>query len=302
MCPLSDIGLECAGFLKGFGFDTTIMVRSIVLRGFDRQMATLVADSLVEKGVKMMFHTLPTSIVKDEATGKLTVTWKADDGTKGSEEYDTVLFAIGRTALTDDLKLDNAGVKVVEGNKKVPVNEKEETNVDNIYAVGDVIDGRPELTPVAIHAGRLLARRMFGGATQIMDYADVATTVFTPMEYGCVGMSEEQAIKQFGEDNIEVFHAYYKPTEFFVPQKSVRQCYLKTVALREGDQKILGMHYVGPVAGEVIQGFAAALKAGLTNKILLNTVGIHPTTAEEFTRLSITKRSGLDPHPPDCCS
>lgn len=256
----SDIGLECAGFLKGFGFDTTIMVRSIVLRGFDQQMATIVANSLVEKGIKMMPQTLPTSIVKDEATGKLTVTWKAEDGSKGSDEYDTVLFAVGRTALTDDLKLDNAGVQVVKENSKIPVNEREETNVENIHAVGDVIDGRPELTPVAIHAGRLLARRLFAGGSQIMDYTDVATTVFTPMEYGCVGMSEEMAVKQFGEDNVEVFHAYYKPTEFFVPQKSVRSCYLKTVALREGDQKVLGMHYVGPVAGEVIQGFAAALK------------------------------------------
>lgn len=278
------------------------MVRSIVLRGFDQQMAGIVTNSLVEKGVKVMFHTLPTSVEKDAATGKLTVQWKAEDGTKGTEEYDTVLFAIGRTALTDDLQLANAGVQVVQENSKVPVNEREETNVDNIYAVGDVIDGRPELTPVAIHAGRLLARRLFAGETQIMDYADVATTVFTPMEYGCVGMSEEQAAKQFGEENLEVFHAYYKPTEFFVPQKSVRSCYLKTVAMREGDQKVLGMHYVGPVAGEVIQGFAAALKAGLTNKILLNTVGIHPTTAEEFTRLSITKRSGLDPTPATCCS
>lgn len=87
-----------------------------------------------------------------------------------------------------------------------------------------------------------------------MDYADVATTVFSPLEYGCVGLSEEAAIAKFGEKNIEVYHAYYKPTEFFIPQKSVRYCYLKTVALASGDQRVLGMHYCGPVAGEVIQG------------------------------------------------
>lgn len=187
---------------------------------------------------------------------------------------------------------------------------------------------------MAIHAGRLIARRLFAGATQKMDYDDVATTVFSPLEYGCVGLSEEAAIRKYGEDNVEVYHAYYKPTEFFIPQKSVRYCYLKAIALREGDQKVVGLHYVGPVAGEVIQGFAAALKydklkdppyfflellqipifltiflsffeyyrANLTIQILLNTVGIHPTTAEEFTRLSITKRSGLDPTPATCCS
>jgi thioredoxin reductase (NADPH) len=117
-----------------------------------------------------------------------------------------------------------------------------------------------------------------------------------------VGLSEENAVKKYGEDNIEVYHAYYKPTEFFVPQRSVRYCYLKAVALREGDQKILGMHFLGPVAGEIIQGFAAALKSGITMKILKNTVGIHPTVSEEFTRLLITKRSGLDPTPATCCS
>lgn len=113
---------------------------------------------------------------------------------------------------------------------------------------------------VAIHAGRLLARRLYSDSTQKMDYSDVATTVFTPTEYGCVGLSEEAAIARFGEDNVEVYHAYYKPTEFFVPQKSVRFCYLKAIAFRSGDQKVLGLHYVGPVAGEVIQGFAAAVK------------------------------------------
>lgn len=93
-----------------------------------------------------------------------------------------------------------------------------------------------------------------------MNYDNVATTVFTPLEYGCVGLSEEEAIDRHGEDNVEVYHGYYKPTEFFVPQKSVRHCYLKAIAFASGDQKVLGLHYLGPSAGEVIQGFAAALK------------------------------------------
>jgi len=219
-----------------------------------------------------------------------------------SDVFDTVLFAVGRKALTDDLKLENSGVVVHPDSAKIDVDAYERSNVPHIYAVGDVIQDRPELTPVAILAGRLLARRLFGNGTELMDYDDVATTVFSPLEYGCVGLSEETAIKRHGEDNIEIYHAYYKPTEFFIPQKSVRHCYLKAVALREGDQRVLGLHYVGPVAGEVIQGFAAALKSGLTFKTLQNTVGIHPTTAEEFTRLNISKRSGLDPTPATCCS
>lgn len=93
-----------------------------------------------------------------------------------------------------------------------------------------------------------------------MDYTNVATTVFSPLEYGCVGLSEEDAIKTYGEDNIEIYHAFYKPTEFFIPQKNMSHCYVKVVALRANDQRILGMHFIGPHAGEVIQGFAAAIK------------------------------------------
>lgn len=119
---------------------------------------------------------------------------------------------------------------------------------------------RPELTPVAIHAGRLLARRLFGGSKIEMDYTNVATTVFSPLEYGSVGLSEEAAVEKYGDDNIEIYHAYYKPTEFFIPQKSIAHCYLKVIAQRTGEQKVLGMHFIGPQAGEVIQGFAAAVK------------------------------------------
>lgn len=256
---LLDIGLECAGFLHGFGYDTTVLVRSIVLRGFDQQMADMVTNASIEKGIKFHFKCQPKTIEKTD-DGRLKVQYAFDDGRVESDTFDTVLFAVGRKALTEDLKLDNAGISIDKESSKIIVNDYEQTSVPNIYAVGDVIKGRPELTPVAILAGRLLARRLFTAATDIMDYDDVATTVFSPLEYGCVGLSEEKAIERYGEDKVEIYHAYYKPTEFFVPQKSVRYCYLKAVALRDGDQKVLGLHYVGPVAGEVIQGFAAALK------------------------------------------
>jgi len=295
------IGLECAGFLKGLGYEASVMVRSIVLRGFDQQMADMVANSMVEKGVNFIFKAIPTSVEK-QADGKLLVNYRSDDGTTGTELCDTILFAIGRRANTHQLKLENAGVSVVKGSDKLEVSETHQTNVENIYAVGDVLYRKPELTPVAINAGRIIARNLFNNSTEIMDYSDVATTVFSPLEYGSVGLSEEDAAKRYGEDNIEVYHAYYKPTEFFVPQKSVRYCYLKAVAQREGDQKVVGLHFIGPAAGEVIQGFAVALKCGLTIKVLRETVGIHPTVAEEFTRLNITKRSGLDPTPATCCS
>ncbi|XP_044755772.1 thioredoxin reductase 2, mitochondrial isoform X2 [Coccinella septempunctata] len=294
------IGLECAGFLKGLGYDATVMVRSVPLRGFDQQMAATVAAAMQDKGVNFLNRCNITSVEK-QADGKLLVKWINDKKEEFSDTYDTVLFAMGRRALTRDLHLEKLGIPIHgEGDKIDAVNEQ--TNVPHIFAVGDVLLGKPELTPVAIHAGRLLARRLFGGGQQQMDYDNVATTVFTPMEYGAVGLSEEKAIETYGEDNIEIYHAFYKPTEFFIPQKNIAHCYIKVVAKREAPQKVLGMHFVGPQAGEVIQGFAAAIKCNLTMETLMNTVGIHPTVAEEFTRINITKRSGKDPNPASCCS
>ncbi|XP_052872284.1 thioredoxin reductase 1, mitochondrial-like [Anopheles cruzii] len=296
------IGLECAGFLRGLGQNVTVMVRSILLRGFDRQMATLVGESMVERGIRFL-HRTRTLAVEKQSDGRLKVRYQTcGDDADEEDLFDTVLFAIGRQPETASLRLDLAGVLTVNGSGKIDVNDAHQTNVENIYAVGDVLYRKPELTPVAIHAGRFVARRMFGNSDETMDYRNVPTTVFTPLEYGCVGMGEEQAEECHGKDNIEVYHAYYKPTEFFVPQRSVRHCYLKTVALRGGDQHVLGLHFLGPGAGEVMQGFAVALKCGLTMKVLRDTVGIHPTVAEEFTRLTITKSSGLDPTPASCCS
>lgn len=240
--------------------------------------------------------------MEKQADGRLLVKYAFNDKPDQvlEEVCDTVLFAIGRYALVEDMKLEAAGVEIK--GEKIDVDSNSQTNVKNVYAVGDVLYKKPELTPVAINAGRIIARHLFQQSDEIMDYDDVATTVFTPLEYGCVGLSEEVANERYGADNLEIYHGYYKPTEFFVPQKSVRHCYLKAIALLEGDQRIVGMHFIGPVAGEIIQGFAAALKCGITMKILKNTVGIHPTVAEEFTRLMITKRSGLDPTPATCCS
>lgn len=251
------IGLECAGFLNGLGYEATVMVRSVVLRDFDQQMAQIIEESMKNKGIQFLHKCLPKSVNR-LPDGKLEIEWTNDKGESFKDcTYDTILFAVGRKALLPELDICNTNVNVTDGKIDAVC---EQTNVPHIFAVGDVLYRKPELTPVAIHAGKLLARRLFNGAKQQMDYDNVATTIFTPMEYGCVGLSEEQAIKRHGADNVEVYHAYYKPTEFFIPQKPVVHCYLKVVALLEGDQKIIGMHFIGPQAGEVIQGYAAAIK------------------------------------------
>lgn len=141
----SYIALECAGFLNAFGYDTSVMVRSIFLRGFDQQMAEMVAAAAAEKGVKFIQKSVPSAVEKTE-DGRYLVRYANSEGVQGSDVFDTVLFAIGRKACTDDLDLKAAGVNLAPGSHKIAVDDQERTNVDNIYAVGDVLEGRPELT------------------------------------------------------------------------------------------------------------------------------------------------------------
>ncbi|XP_062873482.1 thioredoxin reductase 2, tandem duplicate 2 [Trichomycterus rosablanca] len=290
----SYVGLECAGFLTGIGLDATLMVRSIALRGFDQQMAGLVTDHMTSYGTRFCWNGVPKKVEK-LPSGLLRVTWTdTQSGQEHQDQFNSVLWAVGRAPETGTLNLQQVGVQLNENSGKIIVSGDERTSVPNIYAIGDIAQGRPELTPTAIQAGKLLARRLTGRSNQLMNYDNVPTTVFTPLEYGCVGLSEEEAERRYGADNIEVYHAFYKPLEFTVAQRDASQCYIKVVCEREGNQRVLGLHYTGPNAGEVVQGFALGFQCGFTYAQLADTVGIHPTCAEELTKIGITKRSGLD--------
>uniref|UniRef100_A0A4W5MP92 Thioredoxin reductase 2 n=1 Tax=Hucho hucho TaxID=62062 RepID=A0A4W5MP92_9TELE len=258
-----DVALECAGFLTGIGLDTTVMVRSIPLRGFDQQMAGLVTDYMEAYGTKFSWRSVPKSVDK-LASGALQVTWTdKQTGKDQRDTFDSVLWAVGRAPETKTLSLEKVGVKLNEESGKILVAADESTSVPNIYAFGDIGEGRPELTPTAIKAGKLLARRLAGQTNELMNY-----------------------------DN--VYHAFYKPLEFTVAERDASQCYIKVVCKRGGDQRILGLHFTGPNAGEVTQGFAMGFQCGATLTHLMETVGIHPTCAEELTKVNVSKRSGLD--------
>jgi len=298
----SYIALECAGFLKGVGIDSTVMVRSILLRGFDQQMAGKIGEFMEEHGINFIRECVPTKIekIEDGSPAKLKVTAKYNDGTEFVDEFNTVIFAIGRDACTGNIGLDKVGVALNPKNGKVLHDEAERTNVDNIFAIGDVLDAKPELTPVAIQAGKYLARRLAGVSNLLTDYVNICTTVFTPLEYGCCGLAEEDAIAQHGEDNIEVYHQNFWPLEWTVAHRPENSCYLKLITLKTQNEKVIGFHYLGPNAGEVTQGFGIALKLGATKADFNNLIGIHPTTAENFTTVSITKRSGVDASATGC--
>jgi thioredoxin reductase (NADPH) len=287
----SYISLECAGFLHGIGRKVTIMVRSILLRGFDQEVAERIGEFMKFTGVEFIRDAYPLKFERGE-DDKVKVYYN-HEGTEKVEEYGGVLLAIGRYAITKGLNLQNAGVITNPHNFKVVVNREDRSNVENIWAVGDVSDGKPELTPVAIQAGNLLAKRLFGKSTILMDYQNVATTVFTPLEYGCCGLSEEKAKELLGDENVEIYHTAFKPLEWnFLSTREDLSCFGKIIVHIPDNERVVGIHFLGPHAGEVLQGFAVAMKAGLTKNILDMTVGIHPTCAEEITKVDVTKRSG----------
>ncbi|KAG5184506.1 electron donor-dependent reductase [Tribonema minus] len=311
----SYIALECAGFLTELGFDTTVAVRSILLRGFDRQSAEKIGEVMEASGTRFVKGAVPSSIEK-QADGKLKVTLV--DSTTGAhvmtETFDTVMYGTGRTPDTAALNLEAAGVTVLP-NGKIPVNGDESTNVPNIYALGDcaMVDvnfmeshwANPELTPVAIMAGQLLAARLYGKGTDKMDYTLIATAVFTPTEYGAVGLSEEDALKMFGPQDVEVYLQEFSSLELQatkdVSHKDLDEendmppmCLSKLVCRKSEGERVVGFHFVGPNAGELTQGFALALKLGAKKADFDKLVGIHPTDAEAFCGLEITRSSGID--------
>jgi hypothetical protein len=210
------------------------MVRSVFLRGFDQQCAEQVAD-FMEKECKVKFirGANPTRFEKT-ADGKVLAFWSsgAAGAAESSDVFDTVLLDIGRTAITDGTNCEAIGVQLDPESRKIvcPADKPtpgltESTSVPNIFAIGDVVKGGLELTPVAILAGKLLAGRLYDGSDKIMNYNAVATTVFTPIEYGFVGLSEEDATKQY-PDGIEVYHSYFDPLELTVAHRALGRCYV----------------------------------------------------------------------------
>ena len=287
----SYVALECAGFLRGLGYDVTVLVRSILLRGFDQDIAEKIGQNMAELGINLVRPSLPTSIEQVKAAsatepGHLRVTGKRLDSSNSQFEMDcnTVVFAIGRAPCTDKIGLEKAGVTVNKKTGKIAVNEEEQTNVANIFALGDIVQGRPELTPAAIESGKLLSHRLFGGHKRLANYDYIPTTIFTPIEYACVGVSEEAALDKFGSQNIEVYHQGFRPYEWALTPRNVNACWAKVITLKSEGEKVIGFHFLGPNAGEVAQMAALALKIGTSKDDLDHLIGIHPTSAEVSSR------------------
>jgi thioredoxin reductase (NADPH) len=184
------IALECGGFIRGMGHDVSILVRSVPLRNFDQDMVEKIVLKMEESGIKFFHNANPTSFEKLE-NGKILAKWVGGEA-NFEEEYDTILLATGRTPDLSGLNLPAVGVELKWD--RVIVNEHHQTTADNIFAIGDIIVNSPELTPVAIREGLFLAEYLYNNGKKTVNYDVIATTIFTPLEYSCIGFSEEKAI------------------------------------------------------------------------------------------------------------
>ncbi|MCF5691210.1 glutathione-disulfide reductase [Pseudomonas sp. PA-1-2A] len=270
------IAVEFAGIFHGLGAHTSLLYRGdLFLRGFDGSVRKHLQEELTKRGLDLQFNADIERIDK-QADGSLKATLK--DGRV--LEADCVFYATGRRPMLDNLGLENTGVKLDERGF-VAVDDLYQTAEPSILAIGDVI-GRVQLTPVALAEGMAVARRLFKPEQyRPVDYANIATAVFSLPNIGTVGLTEEDARKN--GHNVQIFESRFRPMKL-----TLTDCQEKTLMKLVVDadtDKVLGCHMVGPDAGEIVQGLAIALKAGATKQHFDETIGVHPTAAEEFVTM-----------------
>ena len=271
------VAVELAGVLNGLGSETKVIVRKNgVLRGFDKMLSSELIDTMRKSGIEIKTGVVPASVRSTDNGLVLT----AEDGREFGP-VDTLLWAVGRSPNTATLDLDKAGVDMDERGF-VPTDEMQSTNVEHIHALGDVT-GRAALTPVAIAAGRRLADRLYGGMVgRHLDYNLIPTVIFSHPTIGTVGMTEDEARAQYGDD-LKVYTTGFTPMFYALGEDRQRSA-MKLITVGE-DERVIGVHIFGDAADEMLQGFAVAMRMGATKKDLDDTVAIHPTNAEEIVTM-----------------
>ena len=270
------IAVEFASIFNGLGANTALLYRGeLFLRGFDKAVRLHLQDELNKRGVDLQFNSDIARIDK-QADGSLLATLK--DGRV--LEADCIFYATGRRPMLDNLGLENTHVQLDERGF-IAVDEQYQTSTPSILAIGDVI-GRVQLTPVALAEGMAVARRLFKPEEyRKVDYRMIPTAVFSLPNIGTVGLSEEQA-KEEGY-SVLVFESRFRPMKLTMTESQERT--LMKLVVDAATDRVLGCHMVGPDAGEIVQGLAVALKAGATKQLFDDTIGVHPTAAEEFVTM-----------------
>lgn len=272
------IAVELAGVLHALGSDTHIAVRKHApLRNFDSMLSDTLMELMAEDGPALHTHSVPESIVKLDS-GMLKLTF-----TNGQcLEVEQVIWAVGRVPATDNLGLEKAGVEVnTKGH--IIVDEYQNTNAENIYAVGDNI-GKVDLTPVAVKAGRALSERLFNGQTHAkMDYDTIPTVVFSHPPIGTIGLSEDEAKARYGEQSVKVYNSSFAAM-YTAVTRNRQQTKMKLVCVGP-EEKVVGLHGIGFAMDEILQGFGVAIKMGATKADFDACVAIHPTSGEEYVTM-----------------
>ncbi|MFV3128748.1 glutathione-disulfide reductase [Niveispirillum sp. KHB5.9] len=269
------IALEFAGLFNGLGAKVTQLYRGRqILRGFDLDVREFVADEVRKSGIDLRLNTIIDRIEKVE-TGLIA---HLSDGQR--IECDAVVYAIGRKPLTKDLGLEKPGVELDDAGA-IKVNDQYQTNVPSIYALGDVTN-RVNLTPVALAEGHVLADRLYGNRARDVNYDNIPTAVFSIPPVATVGITEEQARATL-PSGVDIYRTNFKPMRHQLSGRDQRT-FMKLVVDRE-TQKVVGSHMVGTDTPEMIQGIAVAMNAGATKQMFDNTIGLHPTAAEEFVTM-----------------
>lgn len=271
------IALEFASIFHGLGVQTTLAYRGKrLLRGFDTELGTRMAEEMTAKGVTICFGCEPAAIRKKQG-----IEIEFTDGSL--READLVMFATGRRPNTARLGLEHAGVKLA-ADGAVIVDEYSKTNINSIHAVGDVTN-RINLTPVATAEAMWLARTLFRNEPTAIDHDNVPTAVFANPNLATVGLSEEKARERYGA--LDIYKSSFRGLKLTMTELSDKigeRTFMKLVVDR-ASQRVVGAHMIGADAGEVIQGIAIAVKLGATKRQFDETIGIHPTAAEEFVTL-----------------
>ena len=268
------IAVEFAGIFNGLGSETTLVYRGEeILRGFDNDLRRHLHMEMEKKGVTIRTQVVFEKIEKTDDGLAVTL----NDGTV--IETDAVMFAIGRVPNTKGLGLENAGVKM-SANGTIEVDAYSRTNVDNIYAVGDVTN-RANLTPVAIRAGAAFAETGFANNPVAVDHSCIPTAVFSTPEIGTVGISEEVARERF--DRVDVYKSTFRPMKHTLSGRDERT--MMKLVVDPASDRVLGVHMIGPASGEIVQAVGIAVQMGATKAQFDATIAVHPTAAEELVTM-----------------
>jgi len=271
------VAVEFASIFSGLGVATTLAYRGAqLLRGFDAELGTRLADEMSRKGVAVTLNCCPVKLAKQANSIQV------EFNNNTQKTFDLVMFATGRKPNTAGLGLEAAGVKLA-ADGAVMVDNYSKSSVDSIHAIGDVTN-RLNLTPVATAEGMALARTLFGGKPTPVDHDDVPTTVFANPNLATVGLAEEKARARFGK--VDIYKTAFRSLKHTMGHNE-EKIFMKLV-VDSASQRVVGAHMLGPDAGEIIQGIAIAVKFGATKAQFDATIGIHPTAAEEFVTMRET--------------